>query len=455
MTDKVQIMGSPLGMYTLLKEPYITSILKEDGSLDEEKLNQMAARIAKMGANALRDFYWIDTEEAYRKISPFWPDGDSYRFNDRYFQHQQVIAETCNQCNMRYYLSIFDHCGTKREVGQWNPWRSFSNFFYGKDAIEMRHQFVDRLLTAFVGHDVGIELCNEPDKGHGDFLADTFIYIVKKGFDPRKIILGIDYHLKEKDSGYGNAYRDMRKKIVAELGGNWEQDLKSVCISPVHNASSERIDDLWGPEVGSGGTRRILYSMDGVRKYKMNNETKNHRPDKAYMHFIAKKVLEKKTEAREKDKVHFEIVFGKDKYEPLDSIEGVSEAYKDIWGQYPENYGKGPDGRIPYRTIVTHGYRGLLGREPDERGMQGYVDFLKGGGDVLEFCRRLSASNEFKNKRGNLPPQDLASGLYKGILGRDADMGGLKHTISEIRHGRIAERAEAMLESDEFDSKFL
>jgi hypothetical protein len=459
MTDKVQIMGSPLGMYSLLREPYIISILRDDGSLDEEKLTQLAARIAKMGANALRDFYWIDTEEAYRKISPFWPDGDSYRFNDRYFQHQRVIAETCNQCNMRYYLSIFDHCGVKisrkSEVGKFNPWRSFSNFFYGADARELRHQFIDRVLDAFAGRDVGIELCNEPDKGHGDFLADTFIHIFKKGFDPRKIILGIDYHLKEKDKDYGNDYRDMRKKAAAELGGNWEQDLKSVCISPVHNASADQIDELWGPNVGPGGSRRILYSMDGVRKFEMNNETKDHRPDKAYMRFIAKKVLEKKPEAREKDKVHFEIVFGKDKNEPLDSIEGVSEAYREIWGQYPGNYGKDIEGRSPYRTYVTHGYRGLLGREPDEDGMQGYVDFLKGGGDILEFCRKLVASDEFKNKSANLPPQDLASGLYKGILGRGADMGGLKHTIAEIHHGRIAERAEAMLESDEFDSKFL
>lgn len=455
MTDKVQIIGSPLGMYSLLREPYIISILRDDGSLDEEELNRLVAGIAKMGANALRDFFWIDTEEAFRKISPFWPDGGSYRFNDRYFQHQRVIAETCNQYNMRYYLSIFDHCGLKKEVGQRSPWRSFDNFFYGKDAGEMRHQFIDRVLAAFSGRNAGIELCNEPDKGHGDFLADTFIYILKKGFDPQKIILGIDYHLKEKDKDYGNDYRDMRKKAAAELGGNWEQDLKSVCISPVHNASAEHIDDLWGPHVGPGGSRRILYSMDGVRKFKMKNETRNHRPDKAYMHFIAKKVLEKKTEAREKDRVHFEIVFGKDSNEPLDSIAGVSEAYKEIWGHYPENYGKEIDGVTPYRTYVTHGYRGLLGREPDKGGMQGYVDFLKGGGDTLEFCRKLAASDEFQDKSANLPPQDLASRLYKGILGREADMDGLKHTIGEIHHGRIAERAEAMLESDEFDSKFL
>jgi hypothetical protein len=459
MTDKVEILGSPLGMYALPKETYINTVMRDDGSLDEVKLNEMVACIANMGANALRDFYWMDTQEGYEKLSPLWHEGNlSFRFNDRFFIHQKKIAETCNRYNLRYYFCLFEHCGTKKEVGQWNPWRFFSDFFYGSDAANYRHQFIDRMIDALAGFDAGVELCNEPDSGKGEFLADTFIYLARKGFDAEKIILGIDYHLKEKSREYGQDYRDMRNKIVTELGKDWEQGLKSTCISPVHNATLEQIEELWGPEVGPGGTRRILYSMDGVRK--------PGRPDRNMMHRIAAKVLKTKTEAREKGKVLFEVVYGKQNTDPLDSIEGVSEAYKEIWGQYPENYGKFKDvGPIPptpppppgtpsYKTHVTHGYRGLLGREPDPTGLRDYVAFLEGGGAVLEFCRKLLNSDEFRNNSANLPLQDLAARLYRGILGREPDMGGLKDTMGDIRNGRTAERAAAMIESEEFKTRF-
>ena len=483
MNDKVQILGSPLGMYSLLREEkdepgveYVISILRDDGSLDTEKLNNMLAQIANMGANALRDFYWIDTEEAYNKISPLWkkPDG-SFEFNDRYFEHQKKIAEMCSRYGMRYYLSIFDHCGTKMKrdtgVGQWNPWRFFNDYFYGSDAADMRHQFIDRILEAFAGLDAGIETCNEPKGGAGEFLADTFVYLVKKGFTPENIIIGVDYHLKEKGGAYGKDYRTLRDTAVNELDREWDQWLKSRCISPVHNATIQGIDDLWAGKAGPGGTRRIMYSQDGVQK---------PRPTKNDMQTVVKKVLDKKTEAREQDKVHFEVIYGKTNQDPLDSIAGVSEAYEKIFGKSPENFGKFPnplplseddtvriDGsrepidepikpqpRSLNTVCVNHGYRGLLGRDADAGGRDDYVNFLNGGGTVLEFCQKLTNSDEFTRKRANLSSEGLARQLYEGILGRKPDEGGLPHTIEMIEKGQTAERAAAMMESEEFKRKF-
>lgn len=475
MNDKMEILGSPLGMYSLLRGDYIISVLKDDGSLDEERLGSMAAAIANMGANALRDFYWIDTQEAYEKIAPFWNEGGrNFRFNDQFFNNHRRIAQILNQYNLRFYFCVFDHCGTKisrrANVGEFNPWRFFDNFFYGTDAADLRHQYIDRVVNAFAGLDVGVELCNEPASGHGLFLADTFIYLFKKGFDPTKIIMGIDYHLKESVSAYGKDYRDFREKVAEELGKKWKQDLKSVCISPVHNADEKGIDGLWHGEATAGGTRRVLYSMDGV-----GIPPSGARPDKAMMIKLARKVLQKKTKAREEGKVLFEILYGKQSTDPPDSIKGVSEVYKETWGQYPENWGKFKDVQpLPppstepstepsiqpvvtpssYRVFVTHGYRGILGREPDEGGLQGYVRFLEGGGKVLDFCRKLANSDEFKKKSANLPPEELAQRLYRKILERDADERGLSHTAEEIRGGRIAERAAAMIESQEFKKKF-
>jgi|GEM_PF-1814537 len=471
MNDKVQILGSPLGMYSLLRDDFIISILRDDGSLDGDKLNKLVAAVANMGATGLRDFFWIDTEEAYNKISPFWERSNgSFEFNGRYFEHQKKIAELCNRYGVRYYLSIFDHCGTKRRkneetgVWQWNPWRFFSDFFYGNDAADMRHQFIDKILTAFAGKNAGIEICNEPKGGAGDFLADTFVYLVDRGFTPENIIIGVDYHLKEKGGDVGEDYRKLRNAAVNQLNPEWDQWLKSRCISPVHNASAEGIDDLWGGKAGPGGTRRILYSQDGVM---------SPRPDKVTMFRVAKKVLEKKTEARENGKVLFEVVYGKTENDPLDSIAGVAEAHNEIFGVFPTNFGQypvplplpdgfgeGPIDKPDPRTdslntiFVDHGYRGILGRESDPAGRDGYIKFLDKGGKLVDFCRKLVNSDEFNIRWQDKSPADLGTRLYKGILGRDPDSEGLKHTVEAIEKGQVASRAAAMLDSHEFKTRF-
>jgi hypothetical protein len=190
------------------------------------------------------------------------------------------------------------------------------------------------------------------------------------------------------------------------------------------------------------------------------------------MQMLAIDVLKTKSEAREGNKVLFEVVYGKDNTEPRNSIAGVAEAYKTIWNQYPENYGKfdtgpdieepdtstGPEEPVPdtrnFKAIVEHGYRGILGRDADPGGTEAYVNLFKGGASVLMFCKSLMASDEYKSNRAILPHKNLAEDFYRGILGRDADPGGLEHAIEFIQNGRAAEWTAGMLNSKEFKDRF-
>jgi hypothetical protein len=114
-----------------------------------------------------------------------------------------------------------------------------------------------------------------------------------------------------------------------------------------------------------------------------------------------------------------------------------------------------PIAPLDYRIHVTHGYRGILGREPDPGGLKSYVDSLEAGRTILNFCQSLANSAEFEEKRKNLSPEKLARELYLGILERSPDNEDLENTIQEIRNGRIAERAASMINSQEFQRKFL
>ncbi|MCP4154558.1 MAG: DUF4214 domain-containing protein [bacterium] len=457
MRDNVQILGSPLGMYSMLRENFVISVVRDDGSLDEEKCDTLIAGIANMGANGLRDFTWIDSESAYDNISPFWPGHrGTFKFNETYFQDQRKIALTCNRYGLRYYFCLFDECGTKSDdVSQWNPWRFFDDYFYDEDAKELRHKYIDRLLDALHNLDYGFDICNEPKAGQAEFLADTFIYLKRNGFNPDNIILGNDYGLKEKHNNHSRDYREFRNRVVAAFGLDWAKHLKTKCISPVHNANDENIKELWGDNVRAGGDRRILYSMDGVRRFSFEGESVNHRPNKDYVQFIAEKVLNTKLVAREQGKVHFEVVYGKRDDQPLDSILGISEAYKKIWGNYPANFGQHTVRINPNVAIVTRGYRAILGRAPDPNGLKFYVELLDNGGTILKFCQKLTTGgDEFTNRKARISAEDLAHDLYNGALDRDPDPGGLEVTIKAIKNNRTAHRTAAMLTSREYKNKF-
>jgi hypothetical protein len=114
-----------------------------------------------------------------------------------------------------------------------------------------------------------------------------------------------------------------------------------------------------------------------------------------------------------------------------------------------------PIAHLDYRIHVTHGYRGILGRDPDPKGLESYVDSIEAGRTILEFCQSLAKSPEFKEKRENLSPEKLAREMYEGILERSPHDEELEKTIQEIRKGRLAERADQMINSKEFHNKFL
>ncbi|MBI5508756.1 MAG: DUF4214 domain-containing protein [Deltaproteobacteria bacterium] len=104
---------------------------------------------------------------------------------------------------------------------------------------------------------------------------------------------------------------------------------------------------------------------------------------------------------------------------------------------------------------VTHGYRGILGREPDAGGLASYTDAITNGMTMETFCQTLFSSPEYAEQRSQLTAEQLAKELYRGILGREADPGGLASTIDAINAGNRVERAADMLKSAEFAQKFL
>jgi len=323
-----------------LREPYVISVIDDDGELNHSKLTAMVHWIATGGANGMRDFFWLHNKQAADLLSPFWLTvGKGIRFNSRFFEAQRKIAAVCELSQVRYYYSLFDHCGTKGEMAKFNPWNIFWDFFYGEDARKNCYKYIDKVLEGFRGLDYGLELCNEPKAGQGKWLADIFVYLIKKGMNPENIILGTDYYLKESNPQYMKDYMEFRDQVVEELGEDWELGLKTRCITPIHNATPHLIDKVWDGKVKPGGKRQMMYSWDGVRQ----------RPDFNQVYQMASKVLDTKWRALKMGRVHFEVVLEKEQGDPLDSFLGLAAAYRDLYGENLANWGKYPDAIFPYR----------------------------------------------------------------------------------------------------------
>jgi Ca2+-binding EF-hand superfamily protein len=95
------------------------------------------------------------------------------------------------------------------------------------------------------------------------------------------------------------------------------------------------------------------------------------------------------------------------------------------------------------RRVVDELYRHMLERSPDA-GSQGWVDRLNGGTTVREIVRQIAQSPEhmqrfFNSSEGSTANQNAVGTLYRHILGRQPDPGGLQAmTNLADRSGRAA-----------------
>ena len=102
------------------------------------------------------------------------------------------------------------------------------------------------------------------------------------------------------------------------------------------------------------------------------------------------------------------------------------------------------------RTFVTQMYQGLLGRDPEEDGFNYWTDRLTNGETVEEIVRGFIDSEEFK--ASNVDQNAFINGLYKGVLGRTADLDGFKFWKDKMNAEGLSyqDLANLFLESDEF-----
>ena len=116
--------------------------------------------------------------------------------------------------------------------------------------------------------------------------------------------------------------------------------------------------------------------------------------------------------------------------------------------------GRGKSGydRGEAEQLATWLYRAILGREPDAGGIGAAIAEIERGrvGDQVE---AMCGSREYLDQRRGVPAHERLADIYRGLLGREPDAAGVRRYQAELERGRCAEVVLDILRSDELESR--
>jgi parallel beta-helix repeat protein len=95
------------------------------------------------------------------------------------------------------------------------------------------------------------------------------------------------------------------------------------------------------------------------------------------------------------------------------------------------------DGRMVFdvsdpAAIVYRMYDSAFNRAPDSLGLNSWITALENGKSVSSMAAAFAASSEFKAKYGALSNQQFVEQLYRNVLDREGDAGGVSHWANAL-----------------------
>jgi len=108
--------------------------------------------------------------------------------------------------------------------------------------------------------------------------------------------------------------------------------------------------------------------------------------------------------------------------------------------------------RAEAETIAAGLYRGILGRDGDAGGLEGAVNEIQRG-NLENQIDAMLRSDEFRQSIASAGPGEILERLYQGLLGRPADSTGVRTFQGEIERRRYAEVVLALIRSPEFEDR--
>lgn len=102
--------------------------------------------------------------------------------------------------------------------------------------------------------------------------------------------------------------------------------------------------------------------------------------------------------------------------------------------------------------LATWLYRAVLGREPDPGGLQSATAEIQKG-ELGEYVRSLVGSPEFQRRRSDMSAPALLESFYRGLFDREPDTGGVRTYLRLLERGAYGDVLRDLLDSEELDAR--
>ena len=108
--------------------------------------------------------------------------------------------------------------------------------------------------------------------------------------------------------------------------------------------------------------------------------------------------------------------------------------------------------RADAEIVARRLYLGILNREPDPDGLNGTISMLEDG-QLQRRVTEMIQSAEFRSNIASKPAREILTQFYQGLLGREPDQGGFDGFLPRVEKRQYAQVVVEMVNSPEFRSK--
>lgn len=102
--------------------------------------------------------------------------------------------------------------------------------------------------------------------------------------------------------------------------------------------------------------------------------------------------------------------------------------------------------------LATWLYRAVLGREPEPGGLQSATAQIQRG-RLGEYVHSLVGSPEFQRRRSDMSAPALLESFYRGLFDREPDTGGVRAYVRAVERGAHGDVLRALLASEELEAR--
>jgi len=351
MADRQHILNSYLPVFSPVKG------LVRDGAFDFEAWREYCRASANAGANGIRILPYAPWEVRPQELyCPYAYDVVQGAWNldvwhNSYFATLRRMVSIAQTYNLKVWFSLFDNC--QFHHGVIAPWghnvQARESYF---EDIPRSLKFIEKVF-ACVGNEINYEICNEGTaKGDMKKAVAWYVAMYKKlmalGVPEDHICWGATVAATYQDGVWeDDRQRNLQTQVLSALK---HLPGKLQCFRAMHNVgvptqthvasyAGEWAISWWGGK----HTGKGWLSDDGVKNgaNSADSDGTYQRPSPAQWYICAKRILE-----QDGGKImKWAVEHCPKNYSPeimVPTLAAIVQAYHDVYGVWPENYGKFP-----------------------------------------------------------------------------------------------------------------